>query len=64
MAVGHRIQPPYLTLQFISGVFFSTHHPRLVGSWPRSSAEVDGAGVHLRLLPDWVAVDDYGGGGT
>lgn len=57
------VQPPYLVLQFISGVFFPYDEIpgalRLVASMFPLKWMVQG--FRQVFLPDWVAVDDYGG---
>lgn len=57
------VQPPYLTLQFISGVFFPYEDIptplRVVASVFPLKWMVQG--FRQVFLPDWVAVDDYGG---
>lgn len=57
------VQPPYLTLQFISGVFFAySQIPsglKLVASLFPLKWMVQG--FRYVFLPDWVAVEDYGG---
>ena len=57
------IQPPYLTLQFISGVFFKFGQ---VPGWLQAIASLFplrwmAQGFRYVFLPDWVAADDYGG---
>jgi len=57
------IQPPYLTLQFISGVFFKFGE---VPGWLQAIASLFplrwmAQGFRYVFLPDWVAADDYGG---
>ena len=58
------VQPPYLILQFISGVFMLYSEVpaglRVVASiFPLKSMV---QGFPYAFLPDWVARDDYGGG--
>ncbi len=57
------VQPPYLVLQFISGVFFVYNevpaYLRVVASLFPLKWMVQG--FRQVFLPDWVAVDDYGG---
>jgi ABC-2 type transport system permease protein len=57
------VQPPYLVLQFISGVFFVySDVPRflqVVASLFPLKWMVQG--LRQVFLPDWIAVDDYGG---
>ena len=57
------VQPPYLTLQFISGVFFQYS---TIPGWLKLVASLFPLkwmvqGFRYVFLPDWVAVDDYGG---
>jgi ABC-2 type transport system permease protein len=57
------VQPPYLVLQFISGVFFPYSE---VPAFLKAVASIFplkwmAQGFRQALLPDWVAVDDYGG---
>lgn len=57
------VQPPYLTLQFISGVFFQYSE---IPPWLKFVASLFPLkwmvqGFRYVFLPDWVAVDDYGG---
>ncbi len=57
------VQPPYLTLQFISGVFFQYGE---VPRWLQIVASVFPLkwmvqGFRYVFLPDWLAVEDYGG---
>ena len=57
------VQPPFLTLQFISGVFFQYS---AIPGWLKVVASIFplkwmAQGFRQVFLPDWVAVDDYGG---
>ena len=57
------VQPPYLTLQFISGVFFPYDQ---IPPWLKFVASIFPLkwmvqGMRHVFLPDWVAVNDYGG---
>lgn len=58
------VQPPYLVLQFISGVFFQYSQVpsglKVVASIFPLKWMVQG--LRYTFLPDWVARDDYGGG--
>lgn len=58
------IQPPYLILQFISGVFFQYSQVpgglKIVASIFPLKWMVQG--FRYTFLPEWVAQDDYGGG--
>lgn len=58
------VQPPYLTLQFISGVFLQYSQ---VPSFLKAVASIFPLkwmvqGYRYVFLPKWVAKDDYGGG--
>ncbi|MGE0599762.1 MAG: ABC transporter permease [Dehalococcoidia bacterium] len=58
------VQPPYLILQFISGVFLQYNQ---VPSGLQFVASIFplkwmAQGLRYTFLPDWVAQDDYGGG--
>lgn len=57
------VQPPYLILQFISGVFlqFSQVPPFLQAVASVFPLKWMVQGFRYVFLPDWVAVDDYGG---
>lgn len=57
------VQPPYLVLQFISGVFlqFSQVPPFLQAIASIFPLKWMVQGFRYVFLPDWVAVDDYGG---
>src|SRR5690606_11178614 len=57
------VQPPYLVLQFISGVFlqFSQVPPFLQAVASIFPLKWMVQGFRFVFLPDWVAVDDYGG---
>ncbi len=57
------VQPPYLVLQFISGVFlqFSEVPPFLQAIASLFPLKWMVQGFRYVFLPDWVAVDDYGG---
>lgn len=57
------VQVPYLTLQFISGVFFQYS---TIPGWLKFVASLFplkwmAQGFRYVFLPDWVAVSDYGG---
>lgn len=57
------VQPPFLTLQFISGVFFQYS---AIPGWLKVVASLFplkwmAQGFRQVFLPDWVAIDDYGG---
>ncbi|MGE3075355.1 MAG: ABC transporter permease [Dehalococcoidia bacterium] len=58
------VQPPYLVLQFISGVFLQYSQ---VPSGLQAVASIFplkwmAQGLRYTFLPEWVAQDDYGGG--
>lgn len=58
------VQPPYLTLQFISGVFLQYNQ---VPGFLKAVASIFPLkwmvqGYRYVFLPEWVAQDDYGGG--
>lgn len=57
------VQPPYLILQFISGVFlqYSQVPPFLQAFASIFPLKWMVQGFRYVFLPDWVAVDDYGG---
>ena len=57
------VQPPYLTLQFISGVFFPYDQIPLGLKFVASLFPLKWMvqGMRYVFLPDWVAVNDYGG---
>ena len=57
------VQPPYLVLQFISGVFlqYSQVPPFLQAIAAAFPLKWMVQGLRYVFLPDWVAVDDYGG---
>lgn len=57
------VQPPYLVLQFISGVFlqYSQVPPFLQTIAAAFPLKWMVQGLRYVFLPDWVAVDDYGG---
>ncbi len=57
------VQPPYLILQFISGVFlqYSAVPPFLQAIASLFPLKWMVQGFRYAFLPDWVAVDDYGG---
>ena len=57
------VQPPYLVLQFISGVFFPYQDipPCLQAVASLFPLKWMVQGFRQVFLPDWVAVDDYGG---
>lgn len=57
------VQPPYLTLQFISGVFiqYSQVPPFLQGVASLFPLKWMSQGFRYALLPDWVGADEYGG---
>lgn len=62
-SAGAVVQPPFLVLQFISGVFFIySDVPRflqiMASLFPLKWMV---QGLRHVFLPDWVAVDDYGG---
>jgi len=58
------VQPPYLVLQFISGVFLQYSQVpgglQLVASFFPLKWMVQG--LRYTFLPEWIAADDYGGG--